>query len=236
MSDLRNDDDDTGFWGRHGFAVGAGVVAVAVVGGVALYLWSDRNETPTRKVQPTVVTLLPPPPPPPPQVQPQKMIEQPPIKEQEQKPPEKPLDKPPPPKPVNVDQPPPTGPLGLDQKPTGPGDNFNLAANPGGNGLLGGGGGGGSPWGWYGGMVQSQIEEALRANKKTRSAQLRILVRLWPDNSGRIVRVQLGSSTGDPALDDLLVKDVLMGMQLREPPPKDMPLPIVTRFTERRPI
>jgi hypothetical protein len=43
------------------------------------------------------------------------------------------------------------------------------------------------------------------------------------------------SSTGDAELDAIIRDEVLGGLTLREPPPKDMPMPVVTRVTERRP-
>ncbi len=52
--------------------------------------------------------------------------------------------------------------------------------------------------------------------------------------SGRVSRVQLVSSTGDAELDAIIRNDVLGGLTLREPPPKDMPMPMVTRVTARR--
>jgi TonB family protein len=106
----------------------------------------------------------------------------------------------------------------------------------GGRGSLGGngGGGGGSRWGWYASIVQSQIEAALRANPKTRHAVMQFQVRLWSDASGRVSRVQLVSSTGNSELDAAVRDEVLSGLTLREPPPKDMPMPIVTRVTARK--
>lgn len=99
----------------------------------------------------------------------------------------------------------------------------------------GGGGGGGSRWGWYASVVQSQISDALAKNEKTRHAVMRLQVRLWADNVGRITRVQLGSSTGNPELDSVLRDQVLGNLRLREPPPKDMPMPIITRITGQKP-
>jgi periplasmic protein TonB len=219
----------------HGAAIAAGLAAVAVIV-LAVIVFRNSDNEPIRKVpQVTMVTLQPPPPPPPPpppQQQPQpKMIEQPTIKEPEVKQ-EKPVEKlkEAPPKPVEA---PPTGPLGLDAKAEGPGDAFNLAGNPGGNGLLGGGGG--SRWGWYASMVQTQIEEALRDNKKTRNSSAALEVRLWSDAEGRVTRVQLVNSTGNPSVDDAIKNEVLAGLKLRQPPPSDMPMPIVARITERRP-
>jgi membrane protein involved in colicin uptake len=124
--------------------------------------------------------------------------------------------------------------LSLDAKAVGPGDLFNLGGKPGGN-PYGGGGGGGSRWGWYASIVQTQIESALRANNKTRNATMQVEIRLWADGTGRVSRIQLVSSTGDAELDATIRDNVLGGLMLREPPPKDMPMPMVTRVTARRP-
>ncbi len=128
----------------------------------------------------------------------------------------------------------PPGPLSLDAKAVGPGDLFNLGGKPGGN-PYGGGGGGGNRFGWYASIVQSQIEAALRANSRTRNAAMQVRVRLWADGTGHVSRVQLVSSTGDAELDGIIRNDVLGGLMLREPPPTDMPMPIVARVTARRP-
>jgi periplasmic protein TonB len=50
-----------------------------------------------------------------------------------------------------------------------------------------------------------------------------------------INRVQLASSTGNAELDAVIRDKVLGGMRLREPPPKDMPMPIITRVTAQSP-
>ncbi len=98
-----------------------------------------------------------------------------------------------------------------------------------------GGGGGGSKWGWYAAIVTQQIDSALRANPKTRGMVVQTEIRLWADASGRITRVQLGASTGDPEIDAVIRDQVLGGIVLREPPPRDMPMPLVTRVTAHRP-
>jgi hypothetical protein len=110
-----------------------------------------------------------------------------------------------------------------------------LGGNPNGRGLLGNDSGpGGGPFGWYAAIVQQQIEAALRANPRTRSAVLEVQVRLWADATGRITRVELAPSTGDAEIDAALRNEVLGGLVLREPPPKNMPMPVVARITERR--
>lgn len=225
-----------------------GAFLLVCAAGLVMLVWSgiwllgSRDDMPPpRKVQELkVVTILSPPPPPPPPPKPveQKMIEQTPVKQEirEEVPVEKPQDAPKP-KDLPKDEPPP-GPLALDSKAEGPGDSFNLGGKPGGRGILGGGGGGGggsSRFGWYASIVQQQVAAALRANPKTRSAVMQLQVRLWADGSGRINRVQLVSSSGNAEIDNAIRNEVLTGITLREPPPKDMPMPIVARISARRP-
>ena len=213
------------------------VLCLAVAGVVGLFFLLRDDGEPIRKVpEIKIVNLIQPPPPPPPPPPPQqKMVEQTPVKEEvfhEEKPIEQPKQEPQ--KVAKADEPPP-GPLSLDQKSDGPGDLFNLGSKVGGRGLLGGPAGGGSRWGWYASIVQSQIESALRANAKTRTATIQVQLRLWSDAGGRITRVELVTSTGNADLDGVIRNEVLAGLVLRQPPPKDMPMPIVARISERRP-
>jgi outer membrane biosynthesis protein TonB len=212
---------------------GAFVVIAALFGGAWFMLSGGSDTPPPRQVRElTVVNIIPPPPPPPPPEQ--KMIEQPKVTEEtkmvEQPIDEKPADEPM--KDAKNDEPP--GPPKLDMAPNAPNGMFQ--ASPGGNPYgRGGGGGGGSRWGWYASMVQTQIEAALRANEKTRNAATQVQLRIWADGTGRINRVELASSTGSAELDATIRNDVLGRLTLREPPPSDMPMPMVTRVTMRRP-
>lgn len=238
--DLREDDENPTFLQRHRFAVGF-VAFIAVLGAaVAIGMQVLGNHgAPAKANQVTMIKLLPPPPTPPPtpppQVQPQptvqQMIEQKQMMEPETKP-EKEHKRDEPPK-AHEKAP---GPLGLNAKGEGKGDAFGLVGKPGGNGLFGNGdGGGGSRWGWYAGEVQARVEDALQKNSRTRTAAIRLEVRIWPDTTGRIARAELVGSTGDAALDAAIKNQVLTGLQLQEPPPAGMPLPIVMRLTARRP-
>jgi outer membrane biosynthesis protein TonB len=233
------DDADTEpFLRRHAGPLAAGLAASLVLA-VAAYFFLSSDGTPPPRPAPelTIVNIIPPPPPPPPppqevQQRPEpEMIEQPKMEEPEFKPEEakKPDEQPP-----EANNEPPPGPLGLDRAAEGPGDQFNLAGNPGGRGILGGNGSGGSRWGWYATIVTQQIESALRANAKTRNLVGQVQVRLWADNSGRITRVQLVTPSGDPEIDSLISNQILPGLTLREAPPTDMPMPIVTRISGRR--
>ncbi|HVQ67642.1 MAG TPA: energy transducer TonB [Bradyrhizobium sp.] len=224
--------------GRHAalFRYGATVVAIVAFVGVAIFFLRGHDDMPPPRLvrELTVVNIVPPPPPPPPPPMPeQKMIEQPKMAEPEFKE-EKSVDKPKdePVKDAKNDEPP--GPLSLDAKAVGPGDLFNLGSKVGGN-PYGGGGGGGSRWGWYSTIVTDQATAAIRANPRTRNMATQIQVRLWADATGRVTRVTISPSTGDAELDAIIRDEVLGRLTLREPPPRDMPMPVVTRVTARRP-
>jgi len=214
----------TGLFRGHGPAVAAGTLFLLVlVTAVVILATTDKNQA--RKVSEfTMVRLMPPPPPPPlPQetVQP-KMLEQPKMTTPEEKPVAEQAQKNPAAK----------GPIGLDAKGEGVGDAFNLAGNQGGNGLLSGGG---SRFGWYAGIIQQQVENALRANRKLRRAVFDVEVALWIDGAGRVTRVKVRKSTGNRELDAAIENEVFVGMVLREPPPSDMPMPVVMRNAAHQP-
>jgi hypothetical protein len=83
--------------------------------------------------------------------------------------------------------------------------------------------------------VQNKISDALRSHSKTKKASMRLEVRVWPDSTGRITKASLAGTTGDSAMDSAIKNEILTGMQLQEPPPPDMPRPIVLRVTAKRP-
>jgi protein TonB len=232
-----SDDEELSVYRRYRFFIWAGGL-ILLIAPIALAIRTFTASQPAAKVQPvTFVKLLPPAPtptPPPPAQstpRPQEMVEQKQMMEPETKP-VHPDEKP---KEENKKQAPP-GPLGVNAKGEGQGDSFGLVGRPGGNGLLNGGGGGsGSKFGWYAAQVQSRIEQALRENSHTRGAAIPGLrVRIWADNTGRVTRAQLVGSTGNSSIDSAITNEVLTGLQLQEPPPSDMPMPIVLRVTANR--
>jgi outer membrane biosynthesis protein TonB len=225
--------------------VGAGVVLAALAGlGIRWIAATSREPPPRKAMQYAVVSIQPPPPrtpppPPPPQPTPQKVEEEPPSTRQELRPMDIPPDAPPPP------PGPAAGPLALAEEGSGPGDAFNLAGNPGGRGLLGPGGlgdgnglGGGTGdvaarYAWFYGRMQPDIEAVLRRSKRLSAASAVADLRLWWDPSGRITRVQPVRPSADPTLDKEF--EALVGVQLRNPPPADIPMPVVMRVQARRP-
>lgn len=228
------------FLKRRGLTVAVGVGSIGAIALVA-FLFASGDKAPPPRVAPelTIVNIIPPPPPPPPPPQetppppePEpEMIEQPKVEEPDTKP-DKVVDEP---DQVDSSDEPPPGPLGLDAAAAdGPGDLFNLAGRPGGRGLGEGGGRAGTRWGWYASIVTQQVEIALRANPKTRHLVGQVQVRLWADGSGRVSRVQIVNGSGNAEIDAMISGQVLGGIMLREPPPADMPMPIVTRITGRK--
>jgi len=221
-----DDIDERSFLRKYGIMIGVLAVIITVVVVVARQLASSHSPPPRHEQEITMVKLLPPPvlpppPPPPPEIQEQKMIEQTPVDPNEQKPDDKPA--------------PPTPSLGTGIKGDGQADGFGLNGS-GGNGYLGGSSGHvGSRWGWYANEVTATIQEALSKNNLTRNAGFRDEIRVWLDSTGRITRAQLVSSTGDPAVDQAIKDNVLNGLQLPDPPPTGMPMPIVMRITALRP-
>lgn len=228
MSDY-DQNDERSFFEKYGMTIVVGVILLLLTGvGLGVYLFAGKMPPP-RKPEEIMVTLLPPPlppppppPPPPPKIPPppeQKMVEQPKVDKPEPKPKE-----------AKIEQPP--GPPG--PKASGPPSDEGIGG-AGGDGGFDGGGGGGSKYGWYAAEIQACIANALRQNTKTRDISLRLKVRIWSDSTGRITRAILAGSTGDVSLDMAIKNEVLMGLQLQEPPPAGMPMPIVMMIREQRP-
>src|ERR1700736_1561746 len=104
-----------------------------------------------------------------------------------------------------------------------------VGPGPSGNGLLNGAAR--TRWDGYAAQVQSGIKEALLQNNKTKTASISgVVIRIWVDNTARVTRAQLVGTTGNPSLDSAITDKVLTGLQLKEPPPADMPMPIVLRL------
>lgn len=236
---IDDEDEEGGFLHRYRVLIFIAVVAVIGIGVFfAARALSKGGQHASRQEDITMIRLppMPPPPPkieptpPPPEQQPtpeqqqdQKMIEQQPVQEEKKE--EAPKDKPP-------DAP---APLGTGITGPGGGADLGLGNGLGGGGGYGGGGGGGTKYGWYASEVQNRVADALRSNPRTRRATMNVVIRIWPDSSGRVTKVRLSKTTGNPELDNTLQNDILNGLQLSDPPPADMPLPIVMRISAQRP-
>lgn len=232
------DDEEETLWQRHRWLLP--VLVTTLGGGVAFAFTQVKfDETPPAPRAPErMVTISlpplpkPPPPPPPPKPPEQKpeeqpkeeMVEQVPVKEEPK--PEPPKDSPP-------------AALGTAIKGDGGADGFGLAPG-GGNGMIGGSGNGngrrgGSAFGWYASQVQSSIADAVRRNDKTKFASGQRTARIWVDSTGRVTRVTISGGGGEADVNAALNNEVLSGLQLREAPPANMPMPIVLRISAQRP-
>lgn len=226
-------------------ALGAAVTIVALLALGTRWVLSHRERPGPRKVVTITGVVMKPPeplkptaPPPPPVVKP-KEIDEPQRHRVEIKATDiPPLSAPPP------SQNAPGGRLSLAGEATGEGDAFNLAGNPGGRGLLSGGGlgdgsgdgigsGKGNRFAWYYAKIAAELEDALRKSKRLSTAEARVELRVWTDRTGRITRVQLIRSTGNHELDEAIQS--VVGLRLRDPPPPDIPMPMIARVTARRP-
>jgi TonB family protein len=150
--------------------------------------------------------------------------------------------------------------LGLAEVGEGPGDAFGLVGKPSGRSLLGskgrlsdgtgpeteGDGEGDGPvdprtreaatlqrYAWYYGRLAAELQDAFRALKPMRTASATVELRVWVDARGRVSRVRLARSSGDPALDEAIRS--VEGLVLRQPPPGDVPMPMIARLSARRP-
>ncbi len=205
------------------------LLVLALIVSLAWYFIRAMLDKPITKPRQQVqkITLLRPPPPPPP---PPKM-EQPPQ-------PQEPIDTPEPepepetPEPESqADEPPPGEDLGLDADGSGAGDAFGLVGKKGGRGLIGGHGG--SRFGWYAGLLKQDIESLLSDDDGIRKNRYSVILKIWLTPGGRIDRVKVVGSSGDPGLDMALEQALTRGGALSEAPPQDLPQPIRLRITSR---
>ncbi len=226
---IDDEDEDVGFIQRH---PGLVLLAIVLVVGPAIFYaarkLSSGRQSPARQEE--IVDILPPPPPPRPQPTPtpqqqptpepdQKIIEQPEVHDVKKI-------EPPKEKPAEV--------LGTSIHGPGGGQDLGLGSGLGEGNGYGEQGASGSKYGWYASEVQNRIADAVRGNQKTRTATMNVKIYIWSDSTGRITRARV-SGGGDQALDATLQNDILTGLQLTDPPPSDMPMPIVMRLTAQRP-
>jgi TonB family protein len=234
--DFDDDEEEPGFLKKYRVWIILAVIAAIGAGAFAL---APKDKPKKRSASVSMVNIMPPPPPtpPPPTPPPTPPPEQP----QEQ---EIPKDQPEfveetqPQEAPQPDTPPEdAAPLGTNIEGDGS-DGFGLQGK-GGGGMIGGLGSGnrqgGSKYGFYAGQVQSKVAQAMRSNKRTRSATLNLKVRIWVDSGGRVTRANLEGSSGNAAVDRAITEEVLSGLQLSQPPPEDMPMPIVMRISATKP-
>jgi periplasmic protein TonB len=204
-------------------------IGVLVVVGIGLLVWHYANDTAgVKRVEaPLVTTVIPVPPPPPP---PPPKMKPPPEKQPEvQTPVAKPTAAP---KPAEAPKPMDNAPKQMTMNaPAQAGtDNFAIAAGDG-SGMAGSGTGTGG----FGNATYSQylvyaLQQAVERDKSVQETgeglRFSVAVNLWLEPSGRIVKVTIGKSTGDPKLDDAVVSALQVLGKLDEPPPPSWQYPV----------
>lgn len=205
-----------------------GGVVLALFAAVMLGLWLKdflSGDTPPRKQSLQQITLIKPPPPPPPPEKPPEPVVKEEIKLSEPEP--EPMEQ--------ADEPPPGPDLGIDAEGEGSGDGFGLVGKKGGADLIGGSRG--NPWAWYDAIVNdavnSAFQEALSREQALKDKSYKVVLKVWIDADGKILRIVMADTSGDPKVDELL-KEALQNLRaLREGPPADMPQPLKIRVTSR---
>ncbi len=161
------------------------------------------------------------------------------------RPPPPPPDLPPPPPPppeekVDVpedkpdstpsNEPPPGEQLGLDAEGSAGGDEFGLAAHKGGRDLIAEGG---SAFAWYAGLLKSEILDQLNAERRVRSGEYSVVVRVWVRNDGSVDHIRIVQSSGNRERDQAIETALSRISRLSQAPPADMPEPISLRIVSR---
>ena len=171
------------------------------------------------------ITLPPPPPPPKPE-----LPKPPPPKEEMVE--QAPVDKIETPEETASNEPPDDG---LTTNNIGNGPDMGLRAGTGsGTRIRIGGGRHGGKWDGFAVLVQNTIADTLRRNSGTRNASFNMKVLVWADANGRITRATPVGSSGNTTVDQAIKSQVFAGVQLPEPPPADMPMPINMRISARK--
>jgi protein TonB len=165
-------------------------------------------------------------------VQPKELPKPPPEPE---KPKEEIKEKIPPPPEAKSDAPPPESQLRLEGAGT-PGGTLDLAGGGKGSefniGRPAGEGDGRRGFAFYTNQLQAQLQDELNRKDKLRGAEYSATLALWIGADGRVQKVELTGTTGDPQTDALL-RETITGSTRLKSPPDNMPQPVRLRVTAR---
>jgi TonB family protein len=221
------------FFAERKSTVVVGVIVIAGAIGITEVMTHTSREPPPKPKPPVVMVLIKPtpPPPPPPPIQQPKTIAPPKMAT----PVAKPVVQNTPPKAAPPKAPGPAE-THIGTSIRGPGSNaFDLSGDPGGNGMFSGGGGGGDAVAYYESQVQTIIQQALQKNPITRKATAGLRVSISVDATGAVTAVQLDKSSGDAAVDQAIVDDILRRSHF-PPPPSGQPATMAMSLTGEQPL
>ncbi|MEC9339992.1 MAG: cell envelope integrity protein TolA, partial [Pseudomonadota bacterium] len=129
-----------------------------------------------------------------------------------------------------ADEPPPGAELGLDAEGGAGSDAFGLIGKKGGRSLLGGDG---SAFGWYGRIVQEDLQNQLQQLEEVRALSYTVVVKIWLSPVGDVETAMIERGSGDPEVDGRLERAIARNVRISSAPPQDMPQPIRLRVTSR---
>lgn len=216
-------EEEGGSFGRNAALAAGGVIVAAALGFGVWQLMRDAGAPKRKAVQQISVVQpreLPKPPPPEQQEKPKEEIK------------EK-IDTPPPD--AKDDSPPPESPLKLEGTGGSSSDGFGMQSGKGSEYNVlrpAGTGDGRRGFGFYTNQLQSQLQEELNRKDKLRGAEYRAAVAVWIAADGRVDKVQLTNSTGNPQIDALIVEAITASAGFKAPP-EAMPQPVRLRVTAR---
>jgi hypothetical protein len=84
----------------------------------------------------------------------------------------------------------------------------------------------------YTGVIQSDIQRALKKDDRTRNGTYSAGVKLWIDGPRTVKRTELFRSSGDLDRDDVISR-LLDGLQISQAPPANTPQPVLIMITVR---
>jgi periplasmic protein TonB len=87
--------------------------------------------------------------------------------------------------------------------------------------------------GWYGGVIERELQRMLARDDRIRGVEFRVVLKLWLGPEGQLQRFEIAQSSGD-AKTDAAIRQALAEMPpLRDRPPEGLPQPISLRITSR---
>lgn len=226
MSGLAEEDILEAPWKRHARMAGLVLVVAAIIAGLVFLVQGLGGEAKRPARQVTKITILPdtpPPPPPPPREQPKPE----PVKTEAK---EVKLDQP---KPQEAPKPAPDPQIKMEGE-AGDGPS-PFAAGAVTQEYTGGdiGAGNGMQFAFYTSLLQNRVQRSLQEDPALKGIDFRVVVRVWLDARGALVRAELVNPSGDGDTDGAL-RDALSRIPgVGEPPPGDMPQPVTLRITNR---
>lgn len=84
----------------------------------------------------------------------------------------------------------------------------------------------------YAGVIQSDIQQALKKDAKTRNGSYSAGIKLWIDGPRTVRRTELFRSSGDQDR-DVVISRLLDGLQISQAPPANTPQPVMVMITVR---